>query len=195
MKRSRLLLGPAVIAVLAVAFVLGRSGNTPGVSTAREEVATPPVNFVAQDVVVRQTGDDGQLQYRLEADHVEQRPEDKQITATGLTVHYEAADVKSNPAAGSHWKMTADRALLPDDGKLLQLRGAVQVTGQPPAASAPVTMTTNSLDYDLKTQEITSREMIDVRMGAQQLQARGLRANIRLGTLELESQVHGLISR
>jgi LPS export ABC transporter protein LptC len=194
MKRVHWLLGVAVIAVLALAFVLGRGGNTPGDSSTHDEPATFKYNFVAHDVIVRQTGSDGKLQYRLEAERVEQRPEDNQISATNLTAHYETPVAKADPAAGN-WKLTADHAMLPDDGKLLQLRGAVRVTGQPPATSAPVTLATNSLDYDMQTQEITSHEIVDVQMGEQRLQGTGLQANIRLGTLRLETQVHGDITR
>jgi LPS export ABC transporter protein LptC len=195
MKRVHWLMGVAAIAVLALAFVLGRGGSTPGAAAIREETATFKYNFVAHDVLVRQTGSDGKLQYRLEAERVEQRPEDNQISATNLTAHYESPDAKADPADASHWKLTADHATLPDDGKLLQLRGAVRVTGQPPTASAPVTIATNSLDYDMQTQEITSHELVDMRMGAQRLQGLGLQANIRLSTLRLETQVHGDITR
>ena len=194
MRRIHWLLCIAGIAVLALAFVLGRGGNTPGAASAREETATFKYNFVAQDVQVRQTGDDGKLQYQLEAQQVEQRPEDNQISATQLTAHYEAPDAKGGQP-GNNWKLTADHATLPEDGKLLQLRGTVRVTGQPPAATAPVTISTDSLDYDTQTQEITSREIVQMQMGAQKLQGLGLQANIRLSTLRLETQVHGDISR
>jgi len=195
LKRSRWLLGLAVVAVLVTAFVLGRSGSTPGVSLAREESLTSKYDFVAHDVDVRQTGEDGRLQYRLEAARIEQRPEDHQISATDLTAHYEAPAGTTGPMAESRWTMTAASAVLPEDGKLLQLRGAVQVTGLLPEARAPVTMTTASLDYNLQTQEISSDELVDMRMGAMELQGQGLQANIREGTLELESQVHGVIAR
>ena len=195
MRRIHWLLCIAGIAVLALAFVLGRGGNTPGAASAREEAVIFKYNFVAQDVQVRQTGNDGKLQYQLEAQQVEQRPEDKQISATQLTAHYEAPDAKAGQPDTSHWKLTADHATLPEDGKLLQLRGTVRVTGQPPAATAPVTIMTNSLDYDTQTQEITSHETVDIQMGEQKLQGLGLQANIRLSTLRLETQVHGEITR
>jgi len=199
MKRIHWLLGVAGIAVLALAFVLGRGGNTPGVAGRREEAPAFKYNFVAQDVNVRQTGNDGKLQYRLEAQRVEQRPEDNRISATNLTAHYdstgETPDAGAAAAGSGNWKLTADNATLPEDGKLLQLRGSVRVTGQPPAATAPVTITTNSLDYDTQTQEITSREKVDMLMGEQHLQGLGLQANIRLSTLRLETQVHGEITR
>ncbi len=194
MKRVHWLIGLGVIAVLALAFMLGHGGSTPGATSAPEEAAKFHYDFVANDVVVRQTGNDGTLQYRLEAERVEQRPEDNQVTATNLTAHYEAPDVKADPDEASPWKLTAQHATLPDDGKLLQLRGDVRVTGQPHNARVPVTLATDSLDYDMQTQEITSQETVDVRMGAQQLQGKGLQANIRLGTLRLETQVHGDIS-
>jgi len=194
MKRSRLWLGLLVLAVLAAAYLLGHSGSTPGVARAREEAEVLQYNFVASDVVVRQTGDDGKLQYRLQATRVEQRPEDRQISASDLTVHYEPEEAKS-AAAGGQWKLTASRAVLPDDGKPLQLRGAVQVTGQPPQASGPVTVNTESLDYDLRTQDINSADIVELRMGTQSLQGRGLHANIRLGTLALDSEVRGVIAR
>lgn len=197
MKRVHWLLGVAGIAVLALAFVLGRGGSTPGASSAREETPTFKYAFVAHDVVVRQTGNDGKLQYQIEAERVEQRPEDNQVSATNLTAHYETPnetpEARALPADTGNWKLTADNATLPEDGRLLQLRGTVQVSGQPAAASAPVTIATNSLDYDTQTQEITSREIVDMHMGEQQLQGLGLQANIRLGTLRLETQVHGSI--
>lgn len=194
MKR-RWLFGLAVFAVLVVAFVLGRSGSTPGVTRAREESVTSKYDFVAHDVDVRQTGEDGRLQYRLEAARIEQRPQDHQISATNLTAHYEPPAGTTGALAESRWTMTAAHAVLPEDGKLLQLRGDVQVTGVLPEASAPVTMATRSLDYNLQTQQLTSKDLVDMRMGAMQLQGQGLQANIRLGTLELESQVHGVIAR
>lgn len=199
MKRIHWLIGLAGIAVLALAFVLGRGGNTPGAASTREEAPAFKYNFVAYDVNMRQTGNDGKLQYRLEAERVEQRPEDNRIAATNLTAHYETPDETRDAGAAAagtgNWKLTAENATLPEDGKLLQLRGSVRVTGQPPAATAPVTITTNSLDYDTQTQEITSREKVDMLMGEQHLQGLGLQANIRLSTLRLEKQVHGDITR
>jgi LPS export ABC transporter protein LptC len=185
----------AVIAVLALAFMLGHSGSTPGEASAPEETAKFHYDFVANDVVVRQTGNDGTLQYRLEADRVEQRPGDNQVTATNLTAHYDVADAKADSDEASHWKLTAQHAALPEDGKLLQLRGAVRVTGQPPSASAPVTVATESMDYDMQTQEMTTSDTVDIRMGEQLLQGQGLQANIRLGTMLLETQVHGSVTR
>jgi LPS export ABC transporter protein LptC len=195
MKRSRWLLGLAVFAVLIAAFVLGRSGSTPGASRDREETVTSKYDFVAHGVDVRQTGVDGQLQYRLEAARIEQRPGDRQVSATDLTAHYDAPAGTTGPLAESRWTMTAASAVLPRDGQLLQLRGDVQVSGLLPEARAPVTMSTPSLDYNLETQELTSDDLVDMRMGAMQLQGQGLQANIRMGTLELESQVHGVIAR
>ena len=195
MKRSRWLLGLVVFAVLVIAFVLGRSGSTPGAARVREESVTSQYDFVAHDVDLRQTGEDGRLQYQLEASRIEQRPEDHQISATDLTAHYEPQPGTTGPLAESRWTLTAVHAVLPEDGKLLQLRGDVQVTGLLPDAGAPVTMHTASLDYNMQSQELRSDDIVDMRMGAIQLQGQGLQANIRLGTLELESQVHGLIAR
>lgn len=194
MKRKHWLLGLLAVTVLAAAFMLGSSGSTPGVR-GKDASALPQYNFVAQDVVLRQTGDDGQQQYQLEAARVEQQPEDRQVNATDLTVHYQATDAAAGATAGGQWTLTAARAELPEDNRLLKLRGTVQISGQPPAASAPVTVATESLDYDLKSQEATSVESVVLRMGAQQLQGTGLHANIRLGTFSLDSQVYGQFSR
>jgi LPS export ABC transporter protein LptC len=171
-KGPRWLLGlAAAIAILAAAFLLGRSGSTPGISRQPEVPAASRYNFVAHDVVVRQTGDDGQLQYRLEARHVEQRPGDNRITASDLTMHYEAPLELSRPVAGSHWIATADRAELPEDGSLVQLRGAVQVTGQPPTAAAPVTMATSSLTTTCGPRKSRPGTASRSGMGQQRLQA------------------------
>jgi LPS export ABC transporter protein LptC len=115
-------------------------------------------------------------------------------------VHYTSPDAVAGsaaggPAASGNWTLTAAHAELPGDNRLLKLRGAVQVTGQPPAATAPVTLATQSLDYDLKSQEATSADSVVLHMGTQQLQGTGLHANILLGTFSLDSQVHGRFSR
>ncbi|MEO8309166.1 MAG: LPS export ABC transporter periplasmic protein LptC [Pseudomonadota bacterium] len=193
MKRIHWLIGLAVIAVLALAFMLGHGGSTPGAATASQAAPTFKYNFVANDVIARQTGSDGKLQYEIEAERVEQNPDDNQVAAVNLTVHYESPEEKT-AATSSNWKLTANNATLPEDGKLLKLRGAVRVTGRPPAASGPVEIATESLDYDTQTQEITTPEIVDMHMGQQHLQGLGLQANIRLGTLRLETQVHGSIA-
>jgi LPS export ABC transporter protein LptC len=177
----------AVLFGLITAAYLAGTGKIRSMSDPQVEAADDmQSSYEAQDVVIRQLGDDGTLLYEVAADGVRQQQDGGAIAATGITLHYK-------PARGQRWTLNADNADLPTTGGTLKLRGAVKVDGQPPGSGDRATLTTESLNYNLATQDITSRGSVLVAWGKMQMQGPGLKANIRTGTLALES-VHGRIN-
>jgi LPS export ABC transporter protein LptC len=67
----------------------------------------------------------------------------------------------------------------------------VRISGRPQDSSTIATFSTERMDYNLKTQDITSDAPVEVQMGASRMAGdHGVRANIKQGTVELPSTVH-----
>jgi LPS export ABC transporter protein LptC len=184
--KGRLLAALGVVAILGLAFLLGRQGQTPGKPA---ESTGQPVDFgyVALDTEVVQTGDDGKPQYTLSAARIEQVPGSGDVDAHTLTLHYAPDDAQ-------HWTLAAREALLPGGGTLLHLVGDVQVRGKPPGSALIAQIDTQRLDYDTRSQDVSTRDDVHVTWGGLLLDAHGMSANLKQGLVSLESKVHGRLS-
>jgi LPS export ABC transporter protein LptC len=177
------LIGIGVLAVLALAYLLGREGEVPGTRTEGASQSAD-YGYVALDTVVVQTGDDGQPLYTLTADRVEQAPGSGTVMARKLTVRY-------GPDKAQAWTLVAQEAQLPGGDTTLHLQGNVQVRGRPAGSTLLAQINTQHLDYDTRTQDVRTRDDVRFTWGTHQLDARGLTANLQRGQLSLESNVHG----
>jgi LPS export ABC transporter protein LptC len=194
MKRARLLLVLLGLVILGVAFGLGRGGRTLRTPVVAKNAVEQSLPYVAEGVVVRQTGVDGTLTYELRAERVEQAAGDHSIAASDLSMRYEPRDAKGAPLPDRAWTLAAAHALLPEDNSSLELRGNVVASGKPAGNDQPITVRTQSLDYSIQTQDLQTRDAVQFQWGHQLLEGRGLNANIKLGRVELESEVHGRIT-
>ena len=184
--RGKLLAALVLVAVIGLAFMLGREGQTPGRPA---ETAGPPVDFgfVALDTEVVQTGEDGQPLYTLSAARIEQIPGSGDVTAHTLTLHYA-------PDNAQRWTLAAREALLPGGGSLLHLIGDVRLRGKPPGSTTEARITTARLDYDTRSQDVSTRDDVHVSWGGLLLDSQGMTANLKQGLVGLESRVHGRLS-
>jgi LPS export ABC transporter protein LptC len=176
-----LALGAAV--VLAAAFLLGRDGRTPGASP-DAATAQGSYGYVALDADVQQTGDDGRPLYTFTAARVEQDPDSGDLAARALTVHYISEPTRP-------WTLTAREALMPGDSPRIRLQGDVQLRGQPPGSGEMAQVNSQRLDFDTRTQDVTTSQAVSFVWAGQHLNARGMKANLKLGQLQLDSRVHG----
>lgn len=143
-------------------------------------------DYEAHDVVMRQMDPDGRLAFQIEARQITQLPDSGRITALGLTLYH---DPPGTPIGGpNRWTLTADRGELPAEGGVVTLTGNVRARGIPVDGRFPLTITTQSLRYDMNTQELSSDELVRFSRGNNGIQGegRGLRVNVRTGVLELE---------
>jgi len=192
-KAWRWILGVAIVALLGVgAYVAGSGPRGPAGPVDPNEADTADYAFEASSVVVRQTDAQGQLLYRIQAAHVAQLPSEGAISANDLTMHY---DPPQAPADGSkRWTLTAQSARLPESSDIVELHGGVRATGRPEESPVIATYSTERMDYNLKTQDITTDAPVELLWGGNKVTSQsGLRANIKQGTWELESEVHGHI--
>ena len=183
----------AALVVLALVFALGRGGRTPTLPRADTAPEQAGAGYTARDVTIEQTDADGRQQYALSAGVVEQQAAGEPIIAHDLMLQYEPENARQS-APQRRWTLRADHAELPEDSSLLALRGGVEARSVVPATGQPLVVRTESLDYDSRAQTLRSVEDVRFQWGPQELRGRGLSADIKAGTLTLESKVHGRIA-
>ena len=175
MKRWRWLLAVAIIGlVVAAAYVAGTSQT--GADRAKpNEADAATYAYEAHDVVLRQMDGSGALQYEIEAASVTQLPKDGAIEAHDLTLHYDPPGRDADPLR--RWTLTATGAQLPERSDIVKLAGDVQVRGRVPQSPAPIRFQAEQLDYNLRTQELSSDAAFELHWGGSQFSGRDIRTN------------------
>jgi len=187
------LLGAAVVVGLAVVAVwVAGTGTSTGPTAASEDEAGGTYDYEARDVVVRQMGADGELQYEIEAKQVTQLPRNGRISAEQLVMRH---DPPGSPTGGAErWTLTADRADLPEIGGAITLQGNVRASGRAQDSRTPLVLQTDQLTYDLESQTLATDSSIELTSGNDRIRGQRLRANIKTSVVELESDVHGTLA-
>ncbi len=189
----------AVLAVISAAYYVGRSGR--GDNAADTAAGLPPdPGYAAKDAVVVETGFDGRERYRLNARAIHQQIDSSVIDLEGLEMDYHpgAQDRVAGETAAANgnekWHLKSDRGQVRANGDDVQLDGNVVVNGQAPGSGDPMTLSTTTMRINTPTEFIETDAPVQLRWSGHQLDAVGLRADLKAGTLRLESQVHGAFS-
>jgi LPS export ABC transporter protein LptC len=191
----------AVIAVVAGAYFIGRGGreNNGGDESAGQ---TADPGYAAYDAVIIETGYDGRERYRLNAKVIRQKTETGAIELETLEMNYHpgaqpgvAGESRPTAVDKEIWHLASDHGLVLADGDDVQLHGNVRVTGPAPGSGLPLSMTTSELRINTPTEFIETRAPVDVTLSGHKLSAKGLTADLKAGTLRLESDVHGQFSQ
>lgn len=176
--------------LVALAFVLGRSGHGLGETAVAATPARPDPGYVALDAVLVQTGTDGRPVYVLTANRIAQQAGSADVRAQQLQLRYDNA---AQPGPG--WTLTAQDGLLPGRSSRVHLQGNVLLRGRPPGSQAATRVDTEQLDYDIHSRQISTDLAVRITWGRQQLDARGLSADLNRSQLQLMNQVHGRFRR
>jgi len=195
---SRALKYAAAIAVIAVAYFIGRGGNDDNEIDAASEL-TPDPGYAARDAQVIETGYDGRERYRLNAAVIRQRTESGVIELEKLTMDYHAESQERLPgesvpavdASADIWHLTSDRGEVRANGDDVQLSGNVRLTGPAPGSGDPLSLTTETMRINTPTEFIETSAPVKLRWSGHELDARGMQADLKAGTLRLESDVNG----
>jgi LPS export ABC transporter protein LptC len=188
---SKLRLGAVIFVVAVATLAIWVAGN--GMRTGRSGGATGEApgsayDYEASDVVVRQMGADGSLQYELSAKQITQQPQGGQITAQDLVMHRDPAG--SEPGGPNRLTLRADRADLPEAGGVINLQGNVHAEGRPENSQALFSLATKQLAYNLETQDVSIDRPVDYSWGKSTFHCASLRMNIKLGTV-VQSKCNG----
>jgi LPS export ABC transporter protein LptC len=190
MKRVRVLATLFVAAVAGLGIWVASTGTRSGrTATDQSETSSSAYDYEARDVVVRQMGPDGSLQYELTAKQVNQQPKNGQISAQDLVIHHDPAG--SVPGGPNRLTIRADRADLPESGAAITVKGKVRAEGRPQNSRATISVVTDELNYDLNTHEISTRKPVAVTQGGSTFHSDDLRVNIKSGDIVVDSKLHG----
>ncbi|HEU4779098.1 MAG TPA: LPS export ABC transporter periplasmic protein LptC [Steroidobacteraceae bacterium] len=198
---SRPLAYAAVLLVIGVAYYLGRGGGD-GSGSDLAGTMTPDPGYSARDAVIIETGYDGRERYRLNARVIRQQTDSGVIELEHLSMDYhpDAQDMlpgESAPAvtaSGEVWHLSSDRGEMRVDGDDVELNGNVRVTGPSSDGGEPLSLSTESLRISPPTKYIETSAPVRLRWSGHWLDARGLQADLKAGTLRLESDVNGHFS-
>jgi LPS export ABC transporter protein LptC len=194
---SRPLAYVAVIAVVAGAYFIGRAGRG---NNGADETSGPTSDpgYAAHDAEIIETGYDGRERYRLNAKTIRQQTEAGVIELETLEMHYHpgaqpqvAGETRAAASDKEVWNLASDRGVVRADGDDVQLEGNVRVTGSAPESGVPVSFTTTELRINTPTEFIETRAPVRFMLSGHEIQAKGLSADLKAGTLRLESDVHG----
>lgn len=196
MRHGRFTVLALAVAALLIAFMLGRRGDTPATSMGTTAGGAPDdsYGFIAQDVVVQQTDASGRQQYELTAAQVERHDDTSPVIARELSLQSQPVDASGNVIPGRRWTLRSDQGQLPGDGVELRLQGNVEIHAVLPKLTRPLTLRTDNLTYNTREQTLETMAQVMFSSGQQNLQGTGLLANVRKGTLKLQSNVHGRIN-
>jgi LPS export ABC transporter protein LptC len=190
MKTWRLLVLLGLLALAVVALWIGRREQDRQASPQQAEAPQVAYDYEAHDVVVRQMGPDGRLEFQVQARQITQMPASGRIEAQGLTLYHDPPGTE--PGGPNRWTLTADSGELPAEGGVVTLAGHVRARGVPLGGGGAVTFATEHLQYDLATQELGSDDDVQVTWGANTTRIRGLRFNIRTGE-GLGSEINAIL--
>lgn len=193
---SRALRYVAAIAAIGVAYYIGvRGSDDDEADTANATLPDP--GYAARDAQLIETGYDGRERYRLDARVIRQQTESGVIELEGLSMNYHI-DSKGEPdgaasasASADVWHLTSDHGEVRSDGDDVQLVGNVRVTGPAPGTGEPLSLTTDNMRINTPTQFLETKAPVKLRWSGHEISARGMEADLKAGTLRLESDGHG----
>jgi LPS export ABC transporter protein LptC len=189
-----------VLAIITGAYFIGRAGR--GDNAADAAITLPDPGYAARDAEVIETGYDGRERYRLNAKVIRQRGESGVIDMETLDMDYHPGAQGNLPgekppagkAISEVWHLKSDRGQVRADGDDVQLTGNVVVSGNPPGSVAPLVLSTDNMRINTPTEYIETRAPVKLRWGEHELDAVGMQADLKAGTLRLQSEVHGSFS-
>jgi len=195
---SRTLKYVAAIAVIAVAYFIGVRGTDED-DTDTASATAPDPGYAALDAQLIETGYDGRERYRLNARVIRQRTESGVIELEDLAMNYHIESTDQAPgepapavvASADVWHLTSDHGEVRANGDDVQLTGNVRVVGPAPGSGEPLSLTTESIRINTPTQFIETSAPVKLRWSGHVLDARGMQADLKAGTLRLESDVNG----
>lgn len=132
-------------------------------------------------------GDDGRMQLALQAATAREEPLSGVVMLREVVVDYHAL-------AGESWHLTAAEAHVPRGADAVEFSGDVHMTGRPGDQSGPAELSTARLTFDTSTEHAETRDPVTLAFGRHLMHARGLQVDLKAGSLQLESEVHGLFT-
>jgi LPS export ABC transporter protein LptC len=177
---ARVVIILAIIGIIIGALILGQGGPTSPITAQTEGSAEMP-GYAARNAEVTQTGEDGRPQFVVVSPLIRQHANDDRV-------QLEAPRMTFVSAENGTWRAQSRSGLIQGDGSSVDLYGDVRMDGM--LSGSPIVIKTSTISFDTRTEiaRTPAYFTVDARDGT--LGATGLIANLKEGTLELESNPH-----
>jgi len=197
---SRTLAYGVVLAIIAGAYFIGRAGR--GDNSSDAATSLPDPGYAALDAEVVETGYDGRERYRLNAKVIRQQGESGAIDLETLDMDYHpdaqgdlpGEKPRTDQSPAEVWHLKSDRGQVRADGDDVQLNGNVIVTGHAPGSGAPLVLRTDNMRINTPTEYIETSAPVNMSWAGHELDAIGMQADLKAGTLRLQSNLHASFS-
>lgn len=180
---GRLLLLAALMALGAVLVewrLLDRDAASPVAETGRP-------GLYLTGVALEEFGRDGRLRLALQAAAATEAPETGQVNLREVVVDYRAPGSQG-------WRLTSAEAHIPRGSQVVEFEGDVRMTGRPGGEHASAELGTERLTLDTAREHAETRAAVTLAFGPHLIHARGMQADLKGGSLQLEAEVNGLFT-
>lgn len=180
---GRLILFAALIALIAV-LVEWR------LLTSEEEALVTEAarpGYYLKGIELEDYGADGNLRLGVQAATATEDPVSGIVTMHEVAVDYLAQE-------GRNWHLTSAEARVPRGAQAVDFVGNVRMSGRPGVPPGLAEMTTERLILDTARDHAETKEPVTLAFGRHVMHARGLQVDLKAGSLQLESEVHGLFT-
>lgn len=180
---ARLVLLAALAALFAVLVQWRWLGGEQAPSAARP--ARP--GYYLTGVDLEEYGPDGRLRIGLQSARADEDAMSGIVRLSDVAVNYHSP-------AGQLWVLTSDQARVPQGGRVVEFEGDVLLAGTPAGRAAPAELRTARMMLDTETEKAQTKDEVELAFGRHRITAQGMRADLKAGSLRLESDVHGLFT-
>jgi lipopolysaccharide export system protein LptC len=177
---ARPLLAAALLTLVVLLAQWQFTGSKP---PADEGEAARPGYFLT-GVDLEEFGIDGKLRIGLRSISATEDPASGLVRLSDVAVDYHSP-------TGRLWHLTADEAHVPPGGRTVEFEGDVRLAGEPGDTTGVAELHTARLALDTVTEIANTRSPVELALGAHRVRALGMRADLKAGTLRLESDVNG----
>jgi LPS export ABC transporter protein LptC len=174
----------SVIALGVSTWFLSSPEHRPSFSSAGNDTNLP--GYFLKNAVLIDYDADGAPGIRIEAERIEQIAHSDAVNLFNVKVDY-------SPPEGEAWTLYGDTAQVEQATRIVHVEGNVRLQGAAAGSDSLVpVIRTDSLQYDVPHQIVTTQDEVHVDYGKNILSAHGMWANLKDRTMRLESKVHGI---
>jgi LPS export ABC transporter protein LptC len=174
-----------VVAVIIGSLLLSRQEGAPQTTTVAQSDANE--GYSARDAQLWETGANGRPLYTVDAALIRELPRHDTVRLTRVSLSF------LDPS-GNKWLATADRGEIVRGSGQVQLAGHVHVTAAVQKGRAPILIRTAALTFDSHTDRVSTADPVTLLWAGQQLDAKGLIVSLKTHRLQLESQIHAIVT-
>jgi lipopolysaccharide export system protein LptC len=135
-------------------------------------------------VDLEEFGADGNLRIGLRSISATEDPGSGVVRLAEVAVDYHAP-------TGRDWELTSNEARVPQGGQTVEFEGEVRLAGLPGEDPGAAELHTPRLTLDTLAETAETQSPVELAFGPHRIRALGMRADLKAGTVRLESDVNG----